>query len=494
MRRLSQREARAQVEGHGDGGQLSEVVDGERTGLAVGAHHRFQRHQRIVSRPQVELGERLGRALILRQHLQDHLVLVGGSVDHRNLACAVGAEERVLHLVRRDAQRDGAVAVDIHHHLRAGDLHVAADVHEPRQGAHFVGELWRPLVNLLEIHALQGHLVGGGRILAAHRDGRRVLHEHHQAGNGGDLGAQLLDNLVYRVGALLARLHVGEHERLVASHHEYADMRNVRMRAHDFARRMIVRGHPIERGILRTQRAGEHEPAILAGDEAGGHGNEQVHSAHQHENCNAQRHQAKAHGDAQSDFIRALHQVETTLEGAVRHTVPAVVFVLQVAAAQHGRERQRYETGDQDGHHDGHGKLMQQAPHDAAHEQHRNEDGDQRKGHGENGEADLARGVHGGFEAGFAHLHVAHDIFQHDDGVVHHETHGEGQRHQREVVEAVAQQVHYGEGSDDGERHRAARDQGGGEIAQEKEDHQDDDCDGEEQGELHVVYRAANGL
>src|ERR1017187_6229615 len=179
---------------------------------------------------------------------------------------------------------------------------------------------------------------------------------------------------------------------------------------------------------------------------------------------------------------------------SVWRTAPAVVFVLQVAAAQHGRERQRDETGDQDGYHDGHGKLVQEAPHDAAHEQHRNEDGDQRKGHGENGEADLARGVHGGFEARFAHLHVAHDIFQHDDGVVHHETHREGQRHQREVVEAVAQQVHHGEGSDDGERHRAARAQGGGEIVQEKKDPQDDDCDGEGQVELHVVYQAANGL
>ena len=56
--------------------------------------------------------------------------------------------------------------------------------------------------------------------------------------------------------------------------------------------------------------------------------------------------------------------------------------------------------------------------------------------------------------ARLAHLHVADDVLQHHDGVVHHEAHRERQRHQREVVERVAQQVHGGERADD--RHAAA--------------------------------------
>ena len=75
-----------------------------------------------------------------------------------------------------------------------------------------------------------------------------------------------------------------------------------------------------------------------------------------------------------------------------------------------------------------------------------------------------------------AHLHVAHDVLQHDDGVVHHETHRERQRHQRQIVQAVAQQVHHGERADDGERHCAAWNQRGGKIAQEQEDHQHHDA------------------
>ena len=38
-----------------------------------------------------------------------------------------------------------------------------------------------------------------------------------------------------------------------------------------------------------------------------------------------------------------------------------------------------------------------------------------------------------------AHLHVADDVLEHHDGVVHHEADRERQRHEREVVEAVAE-------------------------------------------------------
>ena len=36
-----------------------------------------------------------------------------------------------------------------------------------------------------------------------------------------------------------------------------------------------------------------------------------------------------------------------------------------------------------------------------------------------------------------AQFHVAHDVLQHDDGVVHHEADGKDQRHHRQVVQAV---------------------------------------------------------
>ena len=61
-----------------------------------------------------------------------------------------------------------------------------------------------------------------------------------------------------------------------------------------------------------------------------------------------------------------------------------------------------------------------------------------------------AIGLHAVFE-------MAGDVLHHHDGVVHHEAGGDGERHQREVVERVAEQVHHGKGSDEGDRARRRR-------------------------------------
>ncbi len=50
----------------------------------------------------------------------------------------------------------------------------------------------------------------------------------------------------------------------------------------------------------------------------------------------------------------------------------------------------------------------------------------------------------GAFQRGrqrlFAFLDVARDVLDHDDGVVHHEAGGDGQRHQRQVVDRKAEE------------------------------------------------------
>src|SRR6185369_1286308 len=70
----------------------------------------------------------------------------------------------------------------------------------------------------------------------------------------------------------------------------------------------------------------------------------------------------------------------------------------------------------------------------------------------------------------------------------------ENERHHGEVVEAVIQQVHDGERSDDGEWQRQAGDDGGGHVAQEKEDHHHHQGEGEQHGELHIRVAFADGV
>ena len=64
------------------------------------------------------------------------------------------------------------------------------------------------------------------------------------------------------------------------------------------------------------------------------------------------------------------------------------------------------------------------------------------------------------------------DVLQHHDGIVHHKAGGDGERHEREVVQAVAHEVHDPECSGQRHRHRHAGDDRGAQAPQEHADHQ----------------------
>ena len=71
-------------------------------------------------------------------------------------------------------------------------------------------------------------------------------------------------------------------------------------------------------------------------------------------------------------------------------------------------------------------------------------------------------------------LDMAHDVLDHDDGVVDDEAGADGQRHQRQVVEAEAAEPHHPEGGDQRQRQRHAGDDGGADGAQEQQHDQHD--------------------
>jgi len=91
-----------------------------------------------------------------------------------------------------------------------------------------------------------------------------------------------------------------------------------------------------------------------------------------------------------------------------------------------------------------------------------------------------------------AGLEVARDVLDHHDRVVDDEAGRDRERHQRQVVQAVAHQIHRAEGADDRDRHREARDQRGARAAQEHEDHEDDEHDREAELELDVAHGRAD--
>ena len=85
------------------------------------------------------------------------------------------------------------------------------------------------------------------------------------------------------------------------------------------------------------------------------------------------------------------------------------------------------------------------------------------------------------------------DVLEHDDGIVDHEAGGHRQRHERQVVEAIAQEIHRPEGADERHRHRHRGDDRRADAPQEREDHQRHQTDRDQERPLHVAQRGPDG-
>src|SRR5258708_6827881 len=83
------------------------------------------------------------------------------------------------------------------------------------------------------------------------------------------------------------------------------------------------------------------------------------------------------------------------------------------------------------------------------------------------GEPAAAGAGEGGSRGPLGRLDVPYDVLDDDDRVVDDEAGRDRQPHEREIVEAVAERVHHGEGRDQRQRNGDARNDGRPEIAQE---------------------------
>ncbi len=86
----------------------------------------------------------------------------------------------------------------------------------------------------------------------------------------------------------------------------------------------------------------------------------------------------------------------------------------------------------------------------SSHEQQRNQYRDERYCQGEDGKADLLSSLERRLERLLALFDITRDVLDHDDGVIDHETRGNGERHHRQIVEAEAGEIHDTEGADQG--------------------------------------------
>ena len=84
------------------------------------------------------------------------------------------------------------------------------------------------------------------------------------------------------------------------------------------------------------------------------------------------------------------------------------------------------------------------------------------------------------------------DVLHDHDGVVHNETCGDRQGHERQIVQAVAAEIHHRERADKRNGHGHSGHQSCAAISQKDEDYDDHETDRDHQGPLDVFYGSAN--
>ena len=318
-------------------------------------------------------------------------------------------------------------------------------------------------------------------------------------GTCADLWPQFLDDLVGTQLPFAAGFQPHEHAADIIRHTYSAGAYgghegiNIRVLGDYGSQFLLVPHHVFKGNTLGRLGKGKYLAGIFRRQEPHRNFCEQKACRHRENNSDRQGSPAVVENNLQGSFIGVQHSVEKTLHQNIKAAVPLRTRRTDETAAEHRGERQGDKSGYQDRHADGHRKFVEDSSENPAHEEHRDEDSNKGKGHGQNGKADFFGTGKRSLEDPFPFFYMAHDIFEHDDSVIHHKPDRKGQGHEGDVVHAESHQIHRGEGADDGERQRKTWNNRSGEIAKEKKNDHHYKAQGEEKGEFDVPDGFANG-
>ena len=415
--------------------------------------------------------------------------------DRRNLAAAISVVERLLDLVRRQAESGRLLAVDIDRELRIADLQIGGHVAQHRETAHPLQHFRRLGVKRGQVARLQRILIGGARGAAAIQV--EVLDRIENRGHAGDrigLAAQARDDRG-DFATLLLRLQRNENLALIGA--ARADVRR-----HGFHRRVVHQDlhnllllvhHGLDADVRRSLGRAREVACVLDGEEALRDPGEHQDAADECRERQGQHNKPEAKNEIEGPAVGVGDAVEHVIDGAREQArLRMMVDRLQDAGAEHRRQRQRDEARDKNGAGDHDREFAEHAAHHAAHQQHWNEHGDQRQRDRQNGEADFLRALQRRIERLHAVLDVTHDVFEHDDGVVDDEANRQCDRQQRDIVDRIAKHIHEGAGADQRHGQGQSRDDRRRNGLQEEEDHEHDKRDRQAKREFDVFHGFAD--
>ena len=402
-------------------------------------------------------------------------MLVVEGVEGGDLPLAEGVVEGVVNRDRHDAQSS------------------SLDVAEDRGLAHGVDELVRPIIQGLQVAARERVLIQALAEASTHADVLDGLEKEVDALDAGDFATQSGDDNIDRDFALVEGLEGDEHAAVVdggiagVGPDERAEIGHGRVVKDDARDLSLELGHGGEGNVLGCLGDAHHATGVLLGEEPARHHGVEPKGGDQGSRRHHQHKLLMAEDPMEPRFIVVEHPVKPGFAGIQK---PAGFFVggfrLKKPGAEHGGEGEGNDSRHENRGAEGDGKLMEKAPDQTTHEQQRDEHRHKGGAHGNNGEADLPGALDGRGASRLPFFNVAHHVLDHHNRVIHHETDGNRDGHERKVVQAIVAGVHDGEGAGQGERDGDARDEGGPEAPQEHKNHHHHQSDAQEQRKLDV--------
>ena len=286
----------------------------------------------------------------------------------------------------------------------------------------------------------------------------QVLHRLHIERHAGDLrelGLQAPDDFGGMQPPLAERLQVDQHAPAIqrgvgaVDADEGGEALDRRVLQDDVRERLLLFRHRGEGDALRRFGDSLDHARVLHREEAFRHEKVEHHRQHERRGPDEERRRLPIEHPVERAAVARDHVIEHAARRAREARLALFALRTQQARAHHRRERQRHHRRYKDGDGERDGEFAEQAADDVAHEEQRNQHRHQREGERDDGEGDLLGALERRLERRLARLDVAGDVLDDHDRVVDHEARGDHQRHQRQVVDREAGEVHEGEGADE---------------------------------------------
>src|SRR5262245_47354576 len=351
---------------------------------------------------QVNVLQILQSILEMRFDFQYYPILVRLREYGRDLALAKGVIQHIIDRLYTDAEAGRCIAVDDQARLQAQVLVVAGDIMQLRQLLQLLHKAWCPEAQLFGIGRFETVLIL--RTADTILDGQ-VLHRLHEKGNAFHIDQgqlQAADDVAGTDMPLLERLQVNLDTPAVEGRigaidtDEGRQTLDCRVLQNHPGEGLLALSYGLERYRLRRLGNAQDNTGILHGKEALGHDDVQPYRGHERSNGDHERRDPVAQYPAQRQAIEGDDAVEDTLRGTIKPALLRLRLVAQHAGTHHRRQCQGDDRRHQNGNAQRHGKFAEQPTDDVAHEQQRDQHGNQRHREGEDGKANLF----GAFERG----------------------------------------------------------------------------------------------